>query len=223
MEATREDLKHKSKQIVELISGIADISRSDDRENDKKIEVKEKIQTYLRRVEEETKLLMSEITQELEGLVEPMTKEVTSVCNRIDCVNSVLMSLATGCFNTGKKYKEALEALEAFLELNEAFYETNKEKAELETKLLEMVSGSVVMDDQADTTKLEAEAERNEMNSISSNNEVENEKEIEAAKLKDRSKLDGLRRSKRFVKEPIMEDPVKDTKAKGKGKGKTRV
>ncbi|KAL8094257.1 hypothetical protein AgCh_035958 [Apium graveolens] len=201
MEATREDLKHKSKQIVELISGIADISRSDDRENDKKIEVKEKIQTYLRRVEEETKLLMSEITQELEGLVEPMTKEVTS----------------------GKKYKEALEALEAFLELNEAFYETNKEKAELETKLLEMVSGSVVMDDQADTTKLEAEAERNEMNSISSNNEVENEKEIEAAKLKDRSKLDGLRRSKRFVKEPIMEDPVKDTKAKGKGKGKTRV
>lgn len=63
MATTREDLKHKSKQIVELISGIANISTSDDKVNDKKMEVKEKIQTHLRRVEEETKQLISEITE----------------------------------------------------------------------------------------------------------------------------------------------------------------
>lgn len=63
MATTREDLKHKSKQIVELISGIANISTSDDKVNDKKMEVKEKILTHLRRVEEETKQLISEITE----------------------------------------------------------------------------------------------------------------------------------------------------------------
>ncbi|KAK1354610.1 hypothetical protein POM88_047866 [Heracleum sosnowskyi] len=214
METTGEDLKHKNKQIAELISDLANISMSDD----KKMEVREKIQTHLRRVEEETKRLMPEITEELEGLAVPMSQEVAFVCKRIDCVNSVLRSLATSCFNTGKKHKEALDALEAFLELNEAFYEINKEKAELEIKLLEMVSGSVVMDDQSEK-KYEAEEERNEMNSISSNNEVENEKVIEAARLKD-----GLRRSKRFVKEPVStEEHVKDTKAKGKVKGKKRA
>lgn len=85
----------------------------------------------------------------------------------------------------------------------------------------QMVSGSVVTNDQSEK-RFEAEEKRNEIKSISSNNE--DEKEIEAAKLKDSLKIDGLRRSKRFVKEEVpMEEHVKDTKAKGKGKGKKRV
>ncbi|KAK1354611.1 hypothetical protein POM88_047867 [Heracleum sosnowskyi] len=143
MEKTRGDFRHRNKEIVQLISDIGIISMRE-KENDKKMEVREKIQTHLRRVEEETKRLVSEIT--------------------------------------------------------------------------EMGSGSVATNDHSEK-KLEAEEERNEVHSISSNNEVENEKEIEAADLKDGLKIDGLRRSKRFVKEPVsVEDHVKDTKAKGKGK-----
>lgn len=87
----------------------------------------------------------------------------------------------------------------------------------------QMVSGSAATNDEPEK-KIEAEEESNEVKSISSNNEGEKEKEMEAAKLKDSSKIDGLRRSKRFAKEPLpVQDHVKDTKSKGKGKGNKRV
>lgn len=63
METTKEDFKKKNKQIVELISEMANISLSKDKENDKKMEVREKIQTHFRHVEAETKMLMSQITE----------------------------------------------------------------------------------------------------------------------------------------------------------------
>lgn len=97
----------------------------------KKLEVREKVQAHLGRVEEETKRL-SEIRQELEGLADPMRKEVASVRKKIDLVNRELRPLGVICQRKEKEYREALEAVN----------DKNKEKAQLITKLMEMVSES---------------------------------------------------------------------------------
>ncbi|WVZ02210.1 structural maintenance of chromosomes protein 1A [Vigna radiata var. radiata] len=97
----------------------------------KKMEVRDKVHAYLGRVEEETKRL-AEIREELEGLTDPLRKEVAMVRKKIDSVNKELKPLGQTCQRKEKEYKEALDA----------FNEKNKEKAQLVTKLMELVTES---------------------------------------------------------------------------------
>ncbi|CAH2056989.1 unnamed protein product [Thlaspi arvense] len=97
----------------------------------KKMEVKERVQLHLGRIEEETKRLAF-IREELEALADPMKKEVSAVRKKIDTVNKELKPLGQSCQKKEKEYKEALEA----------FNEKNKEKVQLITRLMELVSES---------------------------------------------------------------------------------
>ncbi|MED6147258.1 hypothetical protein PIB30_042445 [Stylosanthes scabra] len=97
----------------------------------KKMEVREKVQLQLGRVEEETKRLAT-IREELEALADPMRKEVAIVRKRIDSVNKELKPLGHTCQKKEREYKEALEA----------FNDKNREKVQLITKLMELVSES---------------------------------------------------------------------------------
>ncbi|KAK1310997.1 hypothetical protein QJS10_CPA08g01557 [Acorus calamus] len=97
----------------------------------KKLEVREKVFTQLGRVEEETKRL-AEIREELEGLADPTRKEVSALRKKIDAVNRELKPLGQSCHKKEKEYREALDA----------FNEKNKEKAQLLTKLMELVAES---------------------------------------------------------------------------------
>lgn len=146
MATTRAVLEQQNSQMVRLIS-YSSSPMAEDKEEDmsalsafrtmeeeikkKKMEVSMKVQAQLGRVEEETKRL-AEIREELEGLADPMRKEVAFVRKRIDLVNRELRPLGQSCLKKEKEYKEALEA----------FNEKNKEKAQLVTKLMEMVSES---------------------------------------------------------------------------------
>lgn len=74
------------------------------------------------------------------------------------------------------------------------------------------------IEEKNDMIALNSEAEEEESQLISSSSEVEKEKEVKNAELKDSSKMDGLRRSKRTVKDPFW---MKDyTTGKGTRKGK---
>lgn len=97
----------------------------------KKMEVKEKVQAQLGRIEEETKRLAT-IREELDALSDPMKKEVSVVRKKIDSVNKELKPLGQTCQKKEREYKEALEA----------FNDKNKEKVQLITKLMELVSES---------------------------------------------------------------------------------
>lgn len=97
----------------------------------KKLEVKERVQAQLGRIEEETKRLAT-IREELEGLADPMKKEVSMVRKKIDAVNKDLKPLGQTCQKKEREYKEALDA----------FNEKNKEKVQLITRLMELVSES---------------------------------------------------------------------------------
>ncbi|KAF5196780.1 transcriptional activator [Thalictrum thalictroides] len=96
-----------------------------------KMAVRERVHAQLGRVEEETKRL-AEIREELEGLADPMRKEVGIVRKKIDTVNKELKPLGQSCQKKEKEYKEALET----------FNEKNKEKALLINKLMELVGES---------------------------------------------------------------------------------
>ncbi|CAN0926270.1 hypothetical protein LINGRAHAP2_LOCUS35247 [Linum grandiflorum] len=110
----------------------------------RKMEVRERVQAQLGRVEEETKRLamirevfllfhsLSLFEQELEGLADPMRKEVSFVRKKIDSVNKELKPLGHSVQKKEKEYKDALEA----------FNDKNKEKVQLITKLMELVSES---------------------------------------------------------------------------------
>ncbi|KAF2318394.1 hypothetical protein GH714_006527 [Hevea brasiliensis] len=95
------------------------------------MEVREKVQLQLGRAEEEAKRL-TQIWEELEVLVDPMRKEVGFIRKRIDMVNKELKPLGQSCQKKEKEYKEALEA----------FNEKNKEKAQLVTTLMELLTES---------------------------------------------------------------------------------
>ncbi|KAH0632428.1 hypothetical protein KY290_038212 [Solanum tuberosum] len=100
----------------------------------KKLEVKEKVQAQLGRIEEETRRLAI-IREELEALGDPMKKEVSTVRKRIDIVNKELKPLGQTCQKKEREYKEALEA----------FNEKHKEKVQLITRLMELVGESEKM------------------------------------------------------------------------------
>ncbi|KAK9734215.1 hypothetical protein RND81_04G123300 [Saponaria officinalis] len=97
----------------------------------KKMEVRERVQAQLGRVEEETKRLAL-IRGELESLADPMRKDVAQVRKRIDVINKELKPLGTTVQKKEREYKEALDA----------FNEKNKEKVQLINKLVELVGES---------------------------------------------------------------------------------
>ncbi|KAL1323510.1 hypothetical protein AAHE18_13G021500 [Arachis hypogaea] len=97
----------------------------------KKMEVRDKVHTYLGKVEEETKRL-AEIREELESLTDPLRKDVAVIRKRIDIINKELKPLGQTCQKKEREYKDALEA----------FNEKNREKTQLVTKLMELVTES---------------------------------------------------------------------------------
>ncbi|KAM7522489.1 hypothetical protein LguiA_012391 [Lonicera macranthoides] len=97
----------------------------------KKMEIRERVQAQLGRVEVET-MRLAEIREELEALTDPMKKEVAIVRKKIDLVNKDLKPLGQSCQKKEKEYREVLEA----------FNEKNKEKAQLVSKLMELVNES---------------------------------------------------------------------------------
>nr|AFK44042.1 unknown [Lotus japonicus] len=112
-------------------SALSNFKAKEEEIERKKMEVREKVQLQLGRVEEETKRLAT-IREELESLADPMRKEVTIVRKRIDSVNKELKPLGHTCQKKEKEYKDALEA----------FNEKNREKVQLITRLMELVSES---------------------------------------------------------------------------------
>ncbi|CAI8614806.1 unnamed protein product [Vicia faba] len=126
---------HLSKEDEEMSRSALSTFRAKEEEIEKKkMEVREKVQFQLGRVEEETKRLATirEEFQELEALADPMRKEVSVVRKRIDSVNKELKPLGLSCQKKEKEYKDALEA----------FNDKNREKVQLITKLMELVSES---------------------------------------------------------------------------------
>ncbi|CAA6663720.1 unnamed protein product [Spirodela intermedia] len=97
----------------------------------RKMEVREKVFLQLGRAEQETKRL-SVIREELEAMADPTRKEVAAVRKKIDALNRDLKPLGQSCLKKEKEYKEALEA----------FNERNKEKAQMVTRLVELISES---------------------------------------------------------------------------------
>ncbi|XP_047312214.1 uncharacterized protein LOC124915523 [Impatiens glandulifera] len=110
-------------------SALSTFRAKEDEIEKKKLEVKERVQLQLGRIEEETKRLAI-IREELEGLSDPMKKEVSVVRKRIDVVNKELKPLGQACQKKEKEYKEALGS----------FNEKNKEKVQLISRLMELVS-----------------------------------------------------------------------------------
>lgn len=72
------------------------------------------------------------INQELESLADPMKKEVSLVRKKIDSINKELKPLGQTCQKKEKEYKDALDA----------FNDKNKEKVQLISRLMELVSES---------------------------------------------------------------------------------
>ncbi|KAK8596150.1 hypothetical protein V6N13_000800 [Hibiscus sabdariffa] len=97
----------------------------------KKMEVRDKVESYMGRVEEATRRL-ADIREELDALIDPMRKEIAFLRKKIDTVNRELKPLGQSCQKKEREYKEALEA----------FNDKNKEKTQLVSKLVEMVSES---------------------------------------------------------------------------------
>ncbi|KAK1375769.1 RAB6-interacting golgin [Heracleum sosnowskyi] len=97
----------------------------------KKVEVRERVEAQLGRIQEETKRL-ADIRKELEGLADPLKKELSIVRKKIDSVNKQLKPLGHTCQKKEKEYKDALEA----------FNDKNKDKVQLITRLMELVSES---------------------------------------------------------------------------------
>ncbi|RDX57767.1 hypothetical protein CR513_62968, partial [Mucuna pruriens] len=123
---------HLSKEDEEMSRSALSTFRAKEEEIErKKMEVREKVQLQLGRVEEETKRLAT-IREELEALADPMRKEVALVRKKIDSVNKELKPLGHACQKKEKEYKDALEA----------FNDKNREKVQLITKLMELVSES---------------------------------------------------------------------------------
>ncbi|XVF76257.1 hypothetical protein PTKIN_Ptkin13bG0251600 [Pterospermum kingtungense] len=123
---------HLSKEDEEISRSALTTFRAKEEEIErKKLEVREKVQLQLARVEEDTKRLAM-IRDELEALADPMRKDVSLVRKKIDAVNKELKPLGSTCQKKEREYKEALEA----------FNEKNKEKVQLITRLMELVGES---------------------------------------------------------------------------------
>ncbi|KAL5580294.1 hypothetical protein UlMin_012736 [Ulmus minor] len=97
----------------------------------RKMEVREKVEAQMGRVEEATKRL-ADIREELEALTDPMRKDISMIRKRVDLINKELKPLGQGCQKKEREYREAVEA----------YNQKNKEKAQLVSKLMELVGES---------------------------------------------------------------------------------
>ncbi|WRX31593.1 RAB6-interacting golgin - like 4 [Theobroma cacao] len=133
-------------------SALASFRAKEEEIERKKMEVRDKVQAYMGRVEEATRRL-ADIREELDSLIDPMRKEVANVRKKIDTVNRELKPLGQSCQKKVKNivfimnyytvYEMAIEGLEReYKEALEAFNDKNKEKAQLVSKLMELVSES---------------------------------------------------------------------------------
>ncbi|EOY08146.1 Family of Uncharacterized protein function isoform 2, partial [Theobroma cacao] len=87
---------HLSKEDEEISKSALSTFRAKEEEIErKKMEVREKVQLQLGRVEEETKRLA--FIRELEALADPMRKDVALVRKKIDAVNKELKPLGHTC------------------------------------------------------------------------------------------------------------------------------
>ncbi|KAL1825621.1 hypothetical protein ACET3Z_012399 [Daucus carota] len=229
---TRKGLKKVHKEQVEqLVSGMANISMNNEEEAGKmlslsavysreeelmkmKMEVREKVEAHLRRVEEDAKRL-AVICKEFEALKDPVRKGVIEcVGDKDDWVNSEYKSLAWSCIKKEKKYREALEALEIFCKLNQAQYESTKEMAAPETNIPE-VSEAVLSDGHSET---KSETEQGS-DLISTDKEVD----IKTEKDAESSTMEGLRKTRRTIQKPERFEHSANHIKKGKGKNKKKL
>ncbi|XP_056860697.1 uncharacterized protein LOC130509100 [Raphanus sativus] len=97
----------------------------------RKMEIRERVQAQLDRVEEETRRLAT-IREELESLADPTRKEVLMIRKKIDSVYKELRPLSYSVQKKQREYKEAVDA----------FNEKNLEKVQLITKLMELAGES---------------------------------------------------------------------------------
>ncbi|XP_065857188.1 uncharacterized protein [Euphorbia lathyris] len=112
-------------------SALSNFKAKEEEIERKKMEVREKVQAHMGRVEQETKRLAL-IREELEAMADPMRKDVAVVRKKIDSVNKELRPLGCAVQKKEKEYKDALTAYD----------EKNKEKVQLITKLMELVGES---------------------------------------------------------------------------------
>ncbi|KAF8109020.1 hypothetical protein N665_0104s0326 [Sinapis alba] len=121
-----------SKEDEEMTRTALSAFRAKESEIEKrKLEVRERVQAQLGRVEEETRRLAT-IREELESLADPMRKEVLIVRKKIDSVYKELKPLSYSVQKKQREYKEAVDA----------FNEKNLEKIQLITKLMELAGES---------------------------------------------------------------------------------
>ncbi|RID67119.1 hypothetical protein BRARA_D02219 [Brassica rapa] len=121
-----------SKEDEEMTRTALSAFRDKESEIEKrKLEVRERVQAQLGRVEEETRRLAT-IREELESLADPMRKEVLIVRKKIDSVYKELKPLSYSVQKKQREYKEAVDA----------FNEKNLEKIQLITKLMELAGES---------------------------------------------------------------------------------
>ncbi|XP_010509472.1 PREDICTED: uncharacterized protein LOC104785883 isoform X1 [Camelina sativa] len=119
---------HMSREDEEMTrSALSAFRAKEDEIEKRRMEVRERTQAQLGRVEQETKRL-STIREELESMADPMRKEVSVVRKKIDSVNKELKPLGSTVQKKEREYKEALDT----------FNEKNREKVQLITKLMEM-------------------------------------------------------------------------------------
>lgn len=100
----------------------------------RRMEVRERFQAQLGRVEEESKRLAM-IREELETFGDPMRKEVSQIRKRIDVLDKEIKPLGATAQKKEREYKEALDA----------FNEKNKVKVQLVNRLVELVTESEKM------------------------------------------------------------------------------
>ncbi|GJW06114.1 putative fructose-bisphosphate aldolase cytoplasmic isozyme-like protein [Tanacetum coccineum] len=112
-------------------SALSSFKEKEEEIENKKLQVRERVQAQLARIDQQTKHLAS-IQEELEALTDPMKKEVSVVRKKIDSVNKELKPLGQTCQKKEREYKEALDD----------FNNKNKEKVQLITRLMELVSES---------------------------------------------------------------------------------
>ncbi|KAG2285460.1 hypothetical protein Bca52824_045064 [Brassica carinata] len=119
---------HMSREDEEMTrSALSAFRAKEDEIEKRRMEVRERIQAQLGRVEEETRRL-STLREEIESMADPMRKEVSVVRKKIDSVNKELKPLGATVQKKEREYKEALDT----------FNEKNREKVQLITKLMEM-------------------------------------------------------------------------------------
>ncbi|KAL6537935.1 hypothetical protein OROHE_012222 [Orobanche hederae] len=128
---TESPLLNEEKDEDTAKSALASFRAKEEEIERKKNEIRDKIQAQLGRVEEETKRLV-EIRGEVEALGDPMSKEAANISKRIDLISRDLKPLGIHCHKKEREYKEAIEALN----------EKNREKGQLITKLVELVTES---------------------------------------------------------------------------------